>query len=63
MSTDLASKDRFCKDPAQVYIEKMARHNQEMTKQFSKQNPLLFRGACRRVSEVPRKEANQEKQI
>ena len=56
-------KGRIFKDPAQVYVGKVARHNQKMTNQFFKQKPLLFRGACRRVLEVPREGANQEKHV
>ena len=63
MSVNLASKGRIFKDPAQVYIGKVARHNQKMTNQFFTQKPLLFRGACRRVLKDPREGANQEKHV
>ena len=63
MFIDRASKNKFLKDPAQVYIGKVARHNQKMTNQFFNKKTLLFRGACRRVLEVPREGANQEKHV
>ena len=62
---DLARKSKMFKDPAQFYIGKVARHNQKMTNQFFKAKNIVvqFRGACRRVVEVPREGANQEKHV
>ena len=35
---DLVSKNRMVKDPAQVYIGKVARHNQKITNEFFNKN-------------------------
>ena len=52
MFIDLASNHTILKDPARAYIGNVAR-----------QKPFLSRGACKRVLEVAREGANQEKLV